>query len=271
METNCQIVKKGLLVLVVLCAFCSCTKNYPKLVQERVEQYKNEGKTILSQSNDDTGKLHYVVFGDPKANAIGIDTIGEEVKYIKLGKKKGIRITPYVYEDGKGLRFFQNDGEHSYSFSGKFCSESGIPMKMLTYKNKYILLEREGDMPVLLFFDKPNIYYPIEGTPKVKNGDIEISFNKYVKFVFYPEKEYMENVMFGGTDRFLLDKYTNYSYQITLSPDGNIIKKAGMGYLGSVEIPDEALCSLATLLPYIDEAKDRGWQEAMAKQMYESY
>lgn len=48
-----------------------------------------------------------------------------------------------------------------------------------------------------------------------------------------------------------------------LSPDGNILKKAGMGYLGSVEIPDEALCSLATLLPYIDEAKDRGWQEAI--------
>lgn len=44
-------------------SFCSCAKNYPQMVKDRVEQYQNEGKVILSQSNDDTGRKHYVVYG----------------------------------------------------------------------------------------------------------------------------------------------------------------------------------------------------------------
>lgn len=34
--------------LIVLFAFCSCAKDYPQQVKDRVEQYQKEGKKVLS-------------------------------------------------------------------------------------------------------------------------------------------------------------------------------------------------------------------------------
>ena len=72
-----------------LLTVCSCTGNY-QMVKDRVEQYKKEGKIILNHSNDETGKEHYIVYADAKSQVIGVDTLGENVKEIHLGKK------PYV-------------------------------------------------------------------------------------------------------------------------------------------------------------------------------
>ena len=82
--------KKIFLAFLALLIVCSCAKNYPDMVKDRVEQYKKEGKVILSQSNDETGKEHYVVYADAKSQVIGVDTLGKDVKEIRLGKK------PYV-------------------------------------------------------------------------------------------------------------------------------------------------------------------------------
>lgn len=79
--------KNFIYVFVVLIAFCSCAKDYPQLVRDRVEQYQQEGKIILSQSNDSTGKEHYIVYADVKAQIIGIDTLENAVSEIALGKK----------------------------------------------------------------------------------------------------------------------------------------------------------------------------------------
>ena len=54
--------KQLILVCLVLLTFCSCAKNYPQMVKDRVEQYQKEGKYVLGQSNDSTGKEHYVVY-----------------------------------------------------------------------------------------------------------------------------------------------------------------------------------------------------------------
>ena len=64
--------KKLLLIGLVLFTFCSCAKNYPQMVKDRVEQYQKEGKYVLGQSNDSTGKEHYVVYIDDKQ--IVVDT-----------------------------------------------------------------------------------------------------------------------------------------------------------------------------------------------------
>ena len=79
---------KKLLFLLIAAALvlCSCGKNYPKLVKQQVEKYMKEGKIILSQSNDSTGKEHYIVFADMKAQTIGVDTLGEKVQTINLSK-----------------------------------------------------------------------------------------------------------------------------------------------------------------------------------------
>ena len=64
--------KKLLLIGLVFFTFCSCAKNYPQMVKDRVEQYQEEGKYVLGQSNDSTGKEHYVVYIDDKQ--IVVDT-----------------------------------------------------------------------------------------------------------------------------------------------------------------------------------------------------
>ena len=80
--------KKLLFVLTVLLTFCSCAKNYPQLVKDKVEQYKKEGKIILNQYNDSTGKEHYIVYADVQNQIIGVDTLGDSVRVMHLGKKK---------------------------------------------------------------------------------------------------------------------------------------------------------------------------------------
>ena len=50
--------KKIIYIFIILFAFCSCAKDYPQQVKDRVEQYQKEGKKVLSQSDDPTGKEH---------------------------------------------------------------------------------------------------------------------------------------------------------------------------------------------------------------------
>lgn len=63
--------KKIIYIFIILFAFCSCAKDYPQQVKDRVEQYQKEGKKVLSHSDDPTGKEHYIVFADVKAQIIG--------------------------------------------------------------------------------------------------------------------------------------------------------------------------------------------------------
>ena len=47
---------------VLMClAFTSCSKDYQKLVKERVEQYRKEGKWVLSFSKNATEDEHFIV------------------------------------------------------------------------------------------------------------------------------------------------------------------------------------------------------------------
>lgn len=61
---------------VLMClAFTSCSKDYQKLVKERVEQYRKEGKWVLSYSKNATEDEHFIVYADEKTQTIGIDTL----------------------------------------------------------------------------------------------------------------------------------------------------------------------------------------------------
>ena len=76
--------KLPILLLAAVLALCSCSKSYQELVNEKVEQYKKDGKIILNKSDDPTGKEHYIVFADVEQQTIGVDTLGEEAQVIKL-------------------------------------------------------------------------------------------------------------------------------------------------------------------------------------------
>lgn len=80
--------KLPILLLAALLTLYSCSKSYQELVNEKVEQYKKEGKIILNKSDDPTGKEHYIVFADAKQQSIGVDTLGEEALVIKLADVK---------------------------------------------------------------------------------------------------------------------------------------------------------------------------------------
>ena len=136
--------KKLLFILTVLLTFCSCAKNYPQLVKDKAEQYKKEGKIILNQSNDSTGKEHYIVYADVKAQVIGVDTLGEKVKEIKLGKKKYKQLDLCV-EEGIGLVAKFCEGtlqpkEYKVQANGQFLAD-GQPTSVKMYKDKYILVK----------------------------------------------------------------------------------------------------------------------------------
>jgi hypothetical protein len=57
--------KKNVLIIfatVVTVCFCSCSVNYQKEVNNRIEKIKKQGIMILAHSNDDTGAEHYIVY-----------------------------------------------------------------------------------------------------------------------------------------------------------------------------------------------------------------
>ena len=70
---------------VLMClAFTSCSKDYPKLVKERVEQYRKEGKWVLSYSKNATEDGHFIVYADEKTQTIVVDSIdGMETANLK--------------------------------------------------------------------------------------------------------------------------------------------------------------------------------------------
>ena len=58
MKTNVLIIISA----VITVCFCSCSMNYPKEVNNRIEKLKEQGAKILAHSNDDTGAEHYIVY-----------------------------------------------------------------------------------------------------------------------------------------------------------------------------------------------------------------
>lgn len=156
--------KHLLLLGLVLLTFCSCAKNYPKMVEDKVEQYKKEGKFILSQSNDSTGKEHYIVYADVKQQIIGVDDLEDAVKEIHLGKLKEKFLTLKVIE-GKGLTaLFQGDSTWTSDWyldsKGLFVMkgiENEHPVDMF-FKDKFLTFTQNR----ILFFDKPDAINGIE-------------------------------------------------------------------------------------------------------------
>lgn len=136
--------KLPILLLAALLTLCSCSKSYQELVNEKVEQYKKEGKIILNKSDDPTGKEHYIVFADAKQQTIGVDTLGEKALVINIPKLKHKQlmvpycqdyepfttISPYLDEYTK-LRITKN---------GEFEDNDGGLWNTKCYKNKYLIL-----------------------------------------------------------------------------------------------------------------------------------
>ena len=116
--------KKLLLIGLVLFTFCSCAKNYPQMVKDRVEQYQEEGKYVLGQSNDSTGKEHYVVYIDDKQ--IVVDTLGDSLQVFPFGKMKYMKLRANV--PNQSCKFEYKAFDTGYYYKVKCC----LKKKMLS-------------------------------------------------------------------------------------------------------------------------------------------
>lgn len=251
--------KKLLMLCLVLLTFCSCAKNYPQMVKDRVEQYKKEGKVIFSSSNDETGKEHFVVYGDIENQTICVDTLGEQVMVFNLGKKNVKTLTPSVKDiDGLSVNFEEQkygdvpeQRDYRLSKDGQILKNEQS-VEISTYKNMYIMLGKE--YPDFIFLNKNDAYYNLGTYCKAdENGNLSVTITDFLSGIL-PEEwaDYTSNPdMWPGL--YIDRDHETFLYKVVVSPQGNIIKKAETASCGGVLIPVEAFEDWSTLQRYIQK------------------
>lgn len=237
-------------------AFCSCGKDYAKLVKEQVGKYEKEGKIILSQSDDSTGKEHYIVFADPKAQIIGVDTLGEEVETIKLTGIVEKRIDIPGIQLPDKFYVISNDPNSTsktdlkISKDGKFSSDT--EWNATVYKGKYLILETKPGYDLgsskkwsVLWFNDPQNIYTYEGKDDKdvvlddNNGDIKITIRSAEDF--------------GGPG---MREWVETTYNVTFDCNGKIKQQDDYVDYQGTSVPVKAFGDAAALKPYIDAIKN---------------
>lgn len=251
--------KKLLMLCLILLTFCSCAKNYPQMVKDRVERYKNEGKVIINCSDDETGKEHYIVYGDVDSQTICVDTLGEQVMVFNLGKKNIKTLTPSVKEDdGLSVNFQEqkitDDPElrdYRLSKDGKIL-QNDQSVEISTYKDMYIMLGKE--YPDFIFLDKNDAYYNLGGSCNInEDGSLDVTLSDMFVNMLPEEWANYTSEPEECPDLYI-DRYHNdFLYKVVVNPQGNIIKKAENATCGGVQIPTEAFGSWTTLRLYIQK------------------
>lgn len=248
--------KKLLFIFTVILAFCSCAKDYPRLVKEKVEQYKKEGKTILNQSNDSTGKEHYIVFADVQNQIIGVDTLGDGVREIHLGKKKKFEPEMKV-KKSEGMRvaflelcledsiFLTKDGQLLW-YGQKFKISD-------VYKDKYLVCKKEN-MKNILFLDQEEAYHVVcmydEGKINT-DGSIDLEVGTGI-YTLINEDENYEWPASDSSDPYFIDRnHTDVSVKVKILPNGKIIPSEDYADWCGVHVPFKDFATWETLESYV--------------------
>lgn len=243
--------KQLLMLFIVLCAFCSCAKNYPQLVNERVAQYEKEGKWILCRSNDETGKEHFIVYADKNAQTICVDTVGDGVKTIVLKDLKchGILPTPIMDADLTGASpSFSIFNDNLTSKCNWSVGTSAITVsyygdkenisEVKPYKDKYIVLQ-STNQTLILFLTKPQIVECDKGMGNVNessNGDIELSLR-------YEDRLFFDSNIYDA----------QCTYRVVFDCNGDIKKQDDFVICDGVNIPTAAFGDNDAIKPYVQE------------------
>lgn len=258
--------KLPILLLAAVLALCSCSKSYQELVNEKVEQYKKDGKIILNKSDDPTGKEHYIVFADVEQQTIGVDTLGEEAQIIKLKDIKEQEIDLSNTRGSDTFSIYSNISEpkasnirvvDSTTFKEKVFDSENI-MKAECYKDKYILMT-DGDTEYvrhkILFFKQPSMIFNFynNAIEKTDNGDLNITIKSFE--------------IFGATK---LDQESVESiFHVTLNSDGFIKKQDDCVNLGGIMIPTSAYGNAEDMEQYlnrIENDRELNYNRALEKE-----
>lgn len=259
--------KLPILLLAVVLALCSCSKSYQELVNEKVEQYKKDGKIILNKSDDPTGKEHYIVFADAKQQTIGVDTLGERSQIIKLTDIKEQEIdlsdaqgcdTFTIYNTKLEQKTTNVRVVDSITFKSIYDSKTEEKMAVECYKDKYILMTSKDNDYVrykILFFKQPSVIFHLFGDDieKNDNGDLNITIKT--------------SEMFGMT---MLDQESVQAiFHVTLNSDGFIKKQDENVNFGGIMIPTSAYGNTEEMAPYlnrIENDRESNFDRALEKE-----
>lgn len=218
--------KQLILVCLVLLTFCSCAKNYPQMVKDRVEQYQKEGKYVLGQSNDSTGKEHYIVYIDEKQ--IVVDTLGDSLQVFPLGKMEYMKLRANVPSSSSKFEYKAFDTNCSYDvkcdLKKKLLSviDASDSLGMNSYEVKFQDIKCLGKSSLFIgnnseklffFFDKPKKIYGAY-------ADVKIDENKNTLDLTYQNALGMLDIF--GLDQTLSD-YT-CKYVSKLSWTGEVVE-----------------------------------------------
>lgn len=235
-------------------ALCSCSKSYQELVNEKVEQYKKDGKIILNKSDDPTGKEHYIVFADAKQQTIGVDTLGERSQIIKLTDIKEQEIDLSDAQGCDTFTIYNTKLEQettnvrvvdSITFKSIYDSKTEEKMAVECYKDKYILMTSKDNDYVrykILFFKQPSVIFHLFGDDieKNDNGDLNITIKT--------------SEMFGMT---MLDQESVQAiFHVTLNSDGFIKKQDENVNFGGIMIPTSAYGNTEEMAPYLNRIEN---------------
>ena len=246
--------KLPFLLLATMLALCSCSKSYQELVNEKVEQYKKDGKIILNKSDDPTGKEHYIVFADAKQQTIGVDTLGERSQIIKLTDIKEQEIdlsdaqgcdTFTIYNTKLEQKTTNVRVVDSITFKSIYDSKTEEKMAVECYKDKYILMTSKDNDYVrykILFFKQPSVIFHLFGDDieKNDNGDLNITIKT--------------SEMFGMT---MLDQESVQAiFHVTLNSDGFIKKQDENVNFGGIMIPTSAYGNTEEMAPYLNRIEN---------------
>ena len=235
-------------------------------MNEKVEQYKKDGKIILNKSDDPTGKEHYIVFADVEQQTIGVDTLGEEAQIIKLKDIKEQEIDLSTAQGSDTFSIYSNISEpkasnirvvDSTTFKEKVFDRENI-MKAECYKDKYILMT-DGDTEYvrhkILFFKQPSMIFNFynNAIEKTDNGDLNITIKSFE--------------IFGATK---LDQESVESiFHVTLNSDGFIKKQDDCVNLGGIMIPTSAYGNAEDMEQYlnrIENDRELNYNRALEKE-----
>lgn len=235
-------------------ALGSFSKSNQELVNEKVEQYKKEGKIILNKSDDPTGKEHYIVFADIKQQTIGVDTLGEKVQIIKLAEAKQKDFCLAYAQGTEPFSIYSMNTEtkaanvrvvDSVTFKSIYDANTEEIMKVECYKDKYILMTCREDNYVrnkILFFKQPSVVFHLcDGAiEKTDGGDLNITITS--------------SEMFGMT---MLDQeFVQAIFHVTLNPDGLIKKQDDSVNFGGIMIPTRAYGNPEEMQEYLNRIEN---------------
>lgn len=242
------------------------------VVKDRAAQYEKEGKVILAQSNDETGKEHYVIYGDPRTQVLGVDTLGDSVKVIPLRKQSYQTLDPVAYS-GKGLQMtcdeFVREAEITINSKGEFLRDNTSCMKIVSvFKDKYIVVKNVPEdeslsvSTYIIFFDKKTRLLADEEPTIAENGDITFNIQTNMSSILeYGNLCSPDNNLYDlGLD--VQWDMVDFCIKTTITPTGEI-KLADYGIASTTQIPTEAFSSLSLLQDYLQEiAKKKEGQKS---------